>query len=116
MTTLPLQMGSDTRIISWAFAMLHFFLANMVFVLVICFLLFREIGVAAFIGWVFFIGVTGPIQGWVGKLVQTVSKRYDYYDPLLFTAINIDTLWTYGVVDHLWCSDTSCSPMSESSL
>ena len=70
------MMGSDTRTIAWAFSFIHFFLANMVFVLIICGLLFAEIGPSAFIGWFFFVGITGPIQGFIAKLVHRASKLY----------------------------------------
>ena len=69
-------MGSDTRMIAWACSGIHFVIANMILVLIICFLLYYEIGSAAFAGWIFFIVISGPIQGWIGKQVHKASKRY----------------------------------------
>ena len=70
------MMGSDTRMIAWALSSMHFFFANLVLIVIICVLLFYEIGYAAFIGWFFFVCITGPIQAWIGKMIHKASKRY----------------------------------------
>eukprot|EP01084_Bolivina_argentea_P313107 542180_1 len=69
-------MANDTKQIAMAFAHLHWMSANLMLALLICMLLFYEIGSAAFIGWIFFIFFSGPIQMFLGSKVHGASKRY----------------------------------------
>ena len=45
-------------------------------VVVVCVFLHTEVGTAAFGGWLFLLIVSGPMQGWVGKVIQKASKAY----------------------------------------